>query len=119
MVKLSIFVQRRADLSHEQFADYWMNVHWPLVRSVPEVQQYTRRYVQLHPIQVSEGLPVAPYDGIGEAWFDGPDDILKLVGSKGWTDIVQKDDPNFLDPLKTRILISEEKVDFNFAEREG
>jgi EthD domain len=57
MVKLSIFVQRRADLSHEQFADYWMNVHWPLVRSVPEVRQYTRRYVQLHPIQVPEGLP--------------------------------------------------------------
>ena len=30
-----------------------------------------------------------------------------------------KADLNFLDPSKTRILLSEEKIDLDFAEREG
>jgi hypothetical protein len=40
------------------------------------------------------------------------DDFYKVVTSKGWHDIVQKDDLNYLDPSKTQVLVSEEKVNF-------
>jgi len=34
MMKMSIFMTRRADLSFEEFSDYWINRRWPLVQTV-------------------------------------------------------------------------------------
>ena len=113
MIKMSLFITRRSDLTREQFNDYWLNKHWPIVQTVPEVKKYTRRYVQLHNLgQTPQGYAALPFDGVAEAWFDSLDDFYKVATSKGWHDIVQKDDLNFLDPTKTQVLISEEKVNF-------
>ena len=113
MIKMSLFITRRSDLTREQFNDYWLNKHWPIVRTVSKVKTHTRRYVQLHNLgQTPQGYAALPFDGVAEAWFDSLDDFYKVVTSKGWHDIVQKDDLNYLDPSKTQVLVSEEKVNF-------
>ena len=48
MIKFTIILRRRKDLTHEQFVEHHRNVHAPLFRSIPEVQQHVRRYVQCH-----------------------------------------------------------------------
>ena len=113
MIKMTLFLTHRADLTREQFSHYWMNTHWPLVETVPEVKKYTRRYVQQHPVGgVPPAATAAPYDGIAEVWFDAVESALAVMGSPGWAAIVAKDDENFLDRSKTLVMFSEEKVDY-------
>src|SRR6185369_8734080 len=76
MIKLTFCLTRLPHLSREQFQDYWLNTHGPLVASVAETLQI-RRYVQLHSfagelsagIRASRNAP-AEYDGVAELWFD-------------------------------------------------
>jgi uncharacterized protein (TIGR02118 family) len=113
MIKMSLFLTRRADLTFAQFSDYWMNVHWPIVQTVPEVMANTIRYTQQHNIGgVPEGVPAAPFDGYAEAWFPDMDAVYKVIGSPKWAEVVAKDDEEFLDRSKTLVLFSEEKVDY-------
>lgn len=114
MIKLNLFLTRRADLSFQEFSDYWMNVHWPLVKTVPEVTENTIRYVQQHNIGgVPDFVTAAPFDGVAEAWFPDMEAVGRVMGSEGWANLVMKDDPNFLDVSKTLVMFTEEKVDFN------
>jgi uncharacterized protein (TIGR02118 family) len=116
MIKLTLFLTRRADLTRQQFSDYWMNVHWPTVQSVPEVKKYTRRYVQQHNIGGTPNvITAAPYDGITEAWFDKIEDVGAVFGSPNWAKIVVPDEKKFLDRSKTLIMFSIEKVDYEPA----
>jgi len=110
MIKMSYFLTRRADLTFEQFSDYWQNKHWPLIISLGSAKENTRRYVQQHSIGgLPDGLAAAPYDGYAEVWFDDLAALERMVTSPEWT-IVQKDELNFLDISKTVILFTEEKL---------
>ena len=111
MIKMSQFLVRRADLTHEQISDYWQNKHWPLIISLGPANENTRRYVQQHSIGVPDGLPTAPYDGYAEAWFDDLAALQRMVTSPEWK-IVRKDELNFLDTSKTVILFTEAKVTY-------
>lgn len=112
MIKMSLFLTRRPDLTFEQFSDYWFNKHWPIVIGLKPVQENTLRYVQQHSIGgVPEGMSAAPYDGVAEAWVEDLDALQRMVGSPEWK-IVQEDDLNFLDTSKTLILFTEEKVNY-------
>jgi uncharacterized protein (TIGR02118 family) len=114
VIKMSLFLTRKADLTFEQFSDYWKNVHWPIVQTVPEVMENTIRYTQQHNIGgVPEGVTAAPFDGYAEAWFPNMEAVYKVIGSPKWAEVVAKDDENFLDRSKTLVLFSEEKVDYN------
>lgn len=113
MIKLSLFLNRRSDLSWEEFSDYWMNMHWPLVLTVPEVKAHTRRYVQQHNIGgIPDGVALAPYDGVAEAWFDDIKSAITVMTSENWAAIVAKDDDNFLDRSKTLVMFSTEKINY-------
>jgi uncharacterized protein (TIGR02118 family) len=113
MIKLTLFLTRRADLTRQQFSDYWMNVHWPIVQSVPEVKKYMRRYVQQHNIGGTPNvITAAPYDGIAEAWFDKIEDVRAVVASPNWARMVVPDEKKFLDRSKMLIMFSTEKVGY-------
>ena len=74
MIKFTILLRKRQDLSHEEFVQYHKNNHAPLFKSLPEVQQYVRKYVQGHTQPVTlPGLPPPAYDGTTELWFDDVD----------------------------------------------
>jgi len=53
------FLPRRADLTREQFSEYWGKKHWPIILSIPAAKKFTKRYVQQHNIgQVPRVLSV-------------------------------------------------------------
>ena len=113
MIKMNVFLTKQADITREQFSEYWEKKHWPLLEAIPEVKQFAKRYVQLHNIgQVPPGATAAPYDGVSEVWFDSIEDLRKVVGTEAWRKIVQTDNLEFLDSSKTVFMFSEEKINW-------
>ena len=114
MIKMTLLLTRRSDLTFEQFSQYWKDIHWPIVQTVPEVMDTTIRYTQQHNIGgVPDGVPAAPFDGYAEAWFPDMDAVYRVIGSPKWAEVVSTDDENFLDTSKTLVMFSDEKVDYN------
>jgi uncharacterized protein (TIGR02118 family) len=60
MFKAIILLTRRADMTHEAFADWWLKEHGPLARQLPGLRKLTFNLVG------SE----AGVDGVSELWFD-------------------------------------------------
>ncbi|WP_375419221.1 EthD domain-containing protein, partial [uncultured Hymenobacter sp.] len=98
MIKFTILLRKRADLTQEEFVQYHKTQHAPLFTSLPEVQQYVRRYVQGH-TQVLDlpGLPAPAYDGTTELWFDSLEDIAKVFAAESYMRIIRPDEAKFLD----------------------
>ena len=60
--KAMILLTRRADMTHEQYEQWWLNVHVPLAKQLPGLRGATFNVVQ----NPGAGEP----DGITELWFD-------------------------------------------------
>lgn len=60
MFKAMILLTRRSDMSHEQFAHWWLEEHAPLARQLPGVRQ-----IRFNEVTEGEGI-----DGVTELWFD-------------------------------------------------
>ena len=82
MIKLTFCLRRLPHLTHEQFHDYWLNHHGPLVRSVmKDIRE--KRYVQTHALgepALSAGLQAArrapePFDGIAELYWESREEL--------------------------------------------
>lgn len=98
MVKFTILLRKREELSHAEFVAYHKTQHAPLFISLPEVQQYVRRYVQCHTLAVAlPGMPPPAYDGITELWFDDADAIGHVFSSERYMDLIRPDEAKFLD----------------------
>ena len=59
--KAMILLTRRADMTHEQYEQWWLNTHVPLAKQLPGLCGATFNVVQ----NPSAGEP----DGITELWF--------------------------------------------------
>ena len=98
MIKFTILLRKRADLSHEEFVQYHKSQHAPLFMSLPEVQRYVRRYVQGHTLPLDlPGLPAPAYDGTTELWFDAVEDIANVFAAPRYLEIIRPDEAKFLD----------------------
>lgn len=98
MIKLTILLRKRADLTHEEFVRYHQTQHAPLFTSLPEVQQYVRRYEQGHTVPLElPGLPPPAYDGTTELWFDAAEDIAKVFTAESYLRLIRPDEAKFLD----------------------
>jgi uncharacterized protein (TIGR02118 family) len=83
MVKLVFCLRRLPNLSTEQFYEYWLNQHAPLVRTVAPLLKI-RRYVQcrsfvdarLSPAIAARNGAVAPYDGVAEVWWGSVEEVI-------------------------------------------
>ncbi|MFM9915766.1 MAG: EthD family reductase [Rhizobacter sp.] len=60
MFKAIILLTRRADMSREDFADWWLKRHAPLARQLPGLRKLTFNLVNAD----------AGIDGVSELWFD-------------------------------------------------
>lgn len=75
MIKMVATLQRRPELSFEEFRQQWCEEFPVLVRRIPGL----RRYVQ--------NLPYAPdrkswpYDGVAELWFDDVDAVKQAFST--------------------------------------
>lgn len=109
MVKVSVLLTRRADLTREQFSQYWKDKHASLLMSLDSFTSRVRHYTQGHSLNnVPEGFPIAPYDGVAEVWFDNLSSALTTFAHPDYASIAAKDEENFLDRTKTLIFLSSE-----------
>ena len=98
MIKFSILLRKRGDFTHEEYVQYHKNNHAPLFLSLPEVQQYVRKYVQCYADPATlPGLPPPAYDGITELWFNDREAIAKLFSAPRYLEIIRPDEEKFLD----------------------
>ena len=109
MIKVSVFLTRRRELTHEQFSQYWKNEHASLLMSLDAFTSHVRRYTQQHSLNnVPAVFPILPYDGVAEVWFDNLSSAMTTFGHQDYASIVAKDEENFLDRTKTVMFLSSE-----------
>jgi hypothetical protein len=122
ITKLVFCVRKRADLSVEEFCDYWLNGHGPLVRSLWEAGSFPGmlKYVQSHTIHEADGgrsargtLP--PYDGITEVWMDSElgatDDSTRAASAAAGKRLLE-DESTFIDFAGSCVFVTTEHVIF-------
>lgn len=72
MIQLVFFFHRKAELSYEEFHDYWRNHHAPLIRRHAQAFGICK-YIQVHalddPRNVADERYPDRYDGIAQLWF--------------------------------------------------
>jgi uncharacterized protein (TIGR02118 family) len=120
MIKLTFCLRRRKDLSYEEFHDYWLNKHGPLVRTQMKALKI-RKYVQVHQLNEPEFNAAIgksrnapePYDGVAELWYDS----VESISENGQTPeareagrILLEDERNFIDLENSPLWFNEEHV---------
>jgi len=119
MIKLTFALVRLPHLTREQFQDYWLNTHGPLVASVRDVLRI-RRYVQLHSFDeaLSTGIRAsrdAPpqFDGVAQLWYDSLEDLAALAddpAARAAGRLLLEDEKTFIALPKSPLWWGEEKV---------
>ena len=119
MIKLVFCLRRRADLTREEFQEYWRTQHGPLVASHASKLGIVR-YAQLHAVPDEISLAIAgarhapePFDGFAELWFDS----LEALGAAGSTPEgsaaaaeLFTDEQRFIDHARSPLVIVNEHV---------
>lgn len=95
-------------MSFEAFVEQHKH-HAPLFMSIPETQQYVRKYVVTHAIE-APGFPKPPYDGITELWFDSFDDYHTFFATENYLQKVHPDEGTFIDLARVDVLVTTETV---------
>jgi uncharacterized protein (TIGR02118 family) len=105
MVKIVLLLHRRADLTVDQFQQYWHEAHRPLIERLPGL----RRLVLNDVLPDADGASAA-CDGIAEDWFDSPEAMQTAFASPE-ARAVTADLVNFLDLSRFQVLmVAEQEV---------
>lgn len=116
LVKFSMFVKRKEDISVEEFHRYWSGEHAQLVLSMPIVKEKLVKYVQYHanPEQMAalaaSGSNVSQWDGIVEFWVRSFEDLAAVLGDKDFTSLALPDAAKFGDTAAFQSFVGYEEV---------
>ena len=124
MLKCVYCVRRHPSYSLQQFYDYWLNQHGPLVRQHAQILGM-KRYVQSHTIQnpMLNAAAQQPrgisdmYDGITEVWWDSPESLgasLQTAEGQEANRILSEDEARFVDCANSAIFFTTEHAIFEF-----
>ena len=104
------FLRRNPDLSAEEFKDYWMNVHVPMVRQrLPGLVLYTGSFPL--PTKSMPDAPLAKYDCLVEMGFENIDAMHKALASPGFlSEDRQVSSAKLMDVARAESLVVEEYV---------
>ncbi|TPW26277.1 EthD domain-containing protein [Pararhizobium mangrovi] len=109
MIKMTMFLKRNPEISHDEFVRHHIEDHGPLFRSIPEADDHVLRYIQTHPVEPPKGtIAQADYDGTAEIWFDSREGMRAVLTSQTYQDEVFPDEKTFLDHETTLILVGEQ-----------
>jgi len=106
-VKGLFLLKRRAGMSPEEFQDYWLHKHAPLVPREPGLLQY----VQCHHVLegYADGEPA--YDGVAELWWRDRAAFDRYWNSDALQEEFATDPPQFMNvDASTGILAEEYRV---------
>lgn len=123
MIKLVYVIRKRADVSTEQFHDYWLHKHGPLVAKVASAIR-AQKYVQSHTIVPETAASIAqsrkmaePYDGITEVWWNSLEDLTAGSSTAEGQEagrLLLEDEAKFIDFAHSTIFFTEEHLIFDF-----
>jgi uncharacterized protein (TIGR02118 family) len=71
--KYTAGLKRRADMSREAFANWWLERHVPYVKKFPAVRKYR--------VSLVESGPETVVDGVAEVWFDDMATLQRVTAS--------------------------------------
>ena len=109
MIKMTILLRRKPEMTHEEFVSYHRNNHASLFRSLKEVKQHVRRYVQSHATgEHLPGLPDNRIDGSTELWFDDLEGLAGVFHSPEYMATIRPDEEKFLDLHACEFLLGTE-----------
>jgi uncharacterized protein (TIGR02118 family) len=109
--KLVIFLKRKPGSTIEEFQRYYETKHSKLIRLLPRVKRYFRRYLRPlseHPMNTDDG---SAYDVLTELWFDSREDLdlaMSYCSHPDVYDTLAEDETKFLDRSKTRLFVVDE-----------
>jgi uncharacterized protein (TIGR02118 family) len=125
-MKLVYVIERRQDVPEEEFYDYWLNKHGPLVRKHAQVIR-AKKYIQSHLIDMpmNEALRSArgmlgPVAGITEVWWDSLEDFQAAYATpegQAAGKELSADENKFIDVTKSQVFLTEEHVIFDYTDR--
>jgi hypothetical protein len=97
---------RVAQISAQQFNDYWLNVHADFGRRDPN-----SRYRQLHAsphrtsaLVAASGFGAATFDGVAQAYFTDPDELRAKLSSPEIAMEAYEDERRFIDHERSAFL---------------
>ena len=119
MLKLTFCLRRLPSLSLEEFQDYWLNKHGPLVRTLQPVLGMVR-YVQLHRLSgdLADGMRRArgapePYDGVAELWWQS-EETWRAAGrnaeARNANRLLLEDEAKFIDLKNSPLWLNREET---------
>jgi uncharacterized protein (TIGR02118 family) len=119
VLKLTFCLRRLPSLSLEQFQDYWLNKHGPLVRSLQPALGMVR-YEQVHrlPGDLADGMRRArgapePYDGVAELWWESEATwraASRNPGAREANRRLLEDEAKFIDLPRSPLWLNHEHV---------
>lgn len=121
MLKLISCVKRQPHLTREQFDDYWLNHHGPLVSSLAKtlgIRQYIQTIpyansVAQHALQVGRGTLPVEFDGCAELWWDSLESHLaarKTADGLEALRLLIEDEKRFVDLTHSQFWYGEERT---------
>jgi len=92
-VKIVALINKKFDdMSAEDFKEYWLNTHAPIVKKLKNLKGYRINV----PISEYQDLDVLPYEGSAELFWDSLDDMKEDFASPEWA-AAGEDGPKFLE----------------------
>ena len=96
MRKRVTFLQRRSDLTADEFRQHWRTTHGPIAAAFAGLERYVQNNVHADPIGMPAGI--WSVDGIVELWFN--DEAGSEPGrDPEVTSLLTADEPTFLSGL--------------------
>jgi uncharacterized protein (TIGR02118 family) len=99
MFKAMIMLTRGADMSHEDFKNWWLGEHQLLAEQLPGVQK-----IRFNVVEQDE---TAPCDGIAELWFESQEAFTAAYA----TEIGKAVAADSMSHLASRVRMFTEEVD--------
>lgn len=104
MIKQLILLNRADDTTFEEFEEYWLEEHAPLIDGMPGVESYS--------VDLATDPERSAYDGVAELYFEDMAALGEAWDSEAG-EAAQADTANFVDADSQRMLIVEERVQFD------
>ncbi len=109
MIKMTILLRRKPEMTHDEFVAHHRNQHAPLFSALAEVKQHVRCYVQCHATgDPLPGLPDNGIDGTTELWFDNIAGLAGVFQSPNYMATIRPDEEKFLDLHACEFLVGTE-----------
>jgi uncharacterized protein (TIGR02118 family) len=103
-VKSMTFFHRKPGMPLDEFSDYWLNMHAPLVHRTPGLIRYVQNHVL--PETVTKLKPM--FDGVAELWWPDMASLQNAMKSPELSKEQMKDSVNFTDVTTPKNMLCRE-----------